>query len=225
MPAHPLKRLRLTATPRRRRRLRSRWNRTGCRGNRNGCGGRRRRMRRDDALPDIATRRRWLSASGRRPAVAHVCDCLRGKSGGRTDRRLQRGDDVAGNEVGYRPDGKRPQRSAPCGEKEQRQPNRSGGEPYRGYRYDLGDWRSHFHAPQAAQEGYSHSSGRMVPFPAREEVASSFRRVTDGFLLRIFASHHEPPGFSLTSMLGSKRMTTGDKCWPTYPRCLPQFLG
>ena len=50
-------------------------------------------------------------------------DGLRGKSRGRTDRRLKHGDDRAGNQVGYRPDGKRPQRSAPCGEKEQRQSN------------------------------------------------------------------------------------------------------
>jgi hypothetical protein len=196
MPAHPPKRLRLTATPRRRRRLRSRWSRTGCRRNGNGCGGRRRRMRRDDALPDIATNRRWLSASGRWPALAHARDGLRGKSRGRTDRRLKHGDDRAGNEVGYRPDGKRPQRSAPCGEKEQRQSNRSRGEPGGDYRCDLGDWRSHFHAPRAAQEGYSHTSARIVPFPAREEVASSFRRVTDGFLLRIFGQH-EPLRFSL----------------------------
>ena len=80
-------------------------------------------MRRDDALPDIATNRLWLSGSGRWPAVAHARGGLGRKSGGRTDRRLQRGDDRVGNEIGYRPDRKRLQGSTPCGEKEQRQSN------------------------------------------------------------------------------------------------------
>jgi hypothetical protein len=132
MRAHPPERLRLAVNLWRRRGLKSHRNQSRC-------GGRRRRMRRDGALPDFGTNRRCVGAPGRCPAVAHGRRGFRGKSGGlklqrmrrscrSTHRRLKRSDDRAGDEIGYRSDGKRPQRSAPCGEKEQRQSDPSRGE-------------------------------------------------------------------------------------------------
>jgi len=176
--------------------LRSRGNRDGGRGNRNGRGCRRRGwMRRYGSLPVTGAGCPRRAGTGRNRGVAHLRRGLgakraesrlqcRGGHPSRMRRRLERSNDRPGDEIGHGADGKSPQRSAPCWEKEHRKPDPRGGEPDGKCWCDLGDWRSHVHAPRAARQGSSHSSAQVMPFPGREKAAASFRRVTNGFLLR-----------------------------------------
>ena len=126
MPARAAERLRLTVSPGCRRGLRSRRSH-------DGGGDRWSRIGRD--RPNSGAPGHRPAAGGARGGLGRKNDRLRPQrrrwSGRRAHRRLQRGDHRAGDEIRYRTDGKRPQRSAPCGEKEQRQSNRGRGEPDR----------------------------------------------------------------------------------------------